>query len=343
MRHVALLFALPMVAFSFAAVACGGDDDEAAPSPFQDQAPTEPAPAPPPVPSFGKAPDGGAREADAGPGKVLFYAHSDTTLYALDPEDLGRAPEPVGAFDCVGAGLGTTVMTDLAVDKLGRLFGVSPNAAWPITLPGAEAQPHCEAKWPLPADTHFNGMTMAPERTIAEEEVLVGGNALGELFRIDPETGATTVVGTLGTDAQTGRPWTVSGDMVFMENGGAPIGFVTARTCTTTTRCDSNDTLLEVDVKAIGPGRQSVLKAVRGPIVKGAWCTNAESPPSFGSIFGIVAYQDRVYGFSRRGDIIEIRNDDGSACLVRSEPSVRWAGAGITTVAPVKAPPSGPR
>jgi hypothetical protein len=73
--------------------------------------------------------------------------------------------------------------------------------------------------------------------------------------------------------------------------------------------------------------------------VRGSWCTNAASPSSFGSIFGIVAYQDKVYGFSRKGDVIEIHNTDGSACLVSANANIKFAGAGVSTLVPVVAPP----
>ena len=72
---------------------------------------------------------------------------------------------------------------------------------------------------------------------------------------------------------------------------------------------------------------------------KGAWCTNGASPATFGSMFGIAAYQDKVYGFSRKGDIVEIHSDDGSGCLIAADPSLKFAGAGVTTIAPVQAPP----
>jgi hypothetical protein len=89
----------------------------------------------------------------------------------------------------------------------------------------------------------------------------------------------------------------------------------------------------------VKPGKQSVVKSIRGPIKKGAWCTNAASSVNFGSIFGMVALHDRIYGFSRKGDFVDIANADGSGCLVWNDPNVKFAGAGITTLAPVTAPP----
>ena len=40
----------------------------------------------------------------------------------------------IGDFDCVGPGAGTSVMTDIAVDKTGKVYGVSPAAAWPLVI-----------------------------------------------------------------------------------------------------------------------------------------------------------------------------------------------------------------
>jgi len=88
----------------------------------------------------------------------------------------------------------------------------------------------------------------------------------------------------------------------------------------------------------VHPGTQSVLKAVRGKVSKGSWCTSAGST-SFGAIFGIVALGSTVYGFSRWGDFVDIENNDGSGCFEWNASGVNFAGAGITTTAYVVAPP----
>ncbi len=279
----------------------------------------------------GLLPDGGVA-----PPKVVFYANSDTTLYQLDPENPAAPMTTIGQFDCVPSG--TSVMTDIAVSKTGKVYGVSAAAAWPLTITGSTV--HCDAKWPLSYDTHFNGLTFAPENTVAADEVLIGGNSKGELWKIDTGTGAATQIGTLGTDTVTGLPWTVSGDMVFMANGGKPIGFATVRTCPPGAQyCSSVDSLMEIDVSALKPGTQSVMKSIRGRVSRGTWCTNTASPSTFGSMYGVVAYKDKVYGFSRKGDLVEMHNDDGTGCLVTQNASIAFAGGGITTLAPVLPPP----
>jgi hypothetical protein len=42
----------------------------------------------------------------------------------------------------------------------------------------------------------------------------------------------------------------------------------------------------------------------------------------------------------RAGDIVEIHNTDGTGCLISNDPTTKFAGAGITTTAPVIAPPA---
>jgi hypothetical protein len=279
-------------------------------------------------------------------GTTLLYAHTDTTLFQADPNDLTKPLTRVGDFDCVGSkktggssgSSGSTTgssMTDLAVTKDGKLFGVSEGAAYPLTITGSTV--HCEATWSLP-QTRFYGLTVAPENTVAKTEVLIAADGQGGLYEIDQNSGTPTQVGTLGTDPKSGQPWALSGDIVFMANSGSPIGFATVRTCPGGT-CSSADTLIEVDVTAIKPGTQSVLKGVRGQVVRGSWCTTDTTHTSYGSMFGIVAYKDKVFGFSRSGDIIEIHNTDGTGCLISSNTANKFAGAGITTVAPVVAPP----
>jgi hypothetical protein len=290
-----------------------------------------------PSSSGGLGGDGGTdgpAPADAPP---LLYAHTDTTLFQIDPQKIATAGSAVmvGDFDCVSKTGAAKTMTDLAVGKDGKLFGVSEGAAFPLVIQGSVV--HCDATWPLP-QTRFYGLTVAPENTLGPQEVLFAADGEGGLYKIDATSGTPTQVGTLGTDPKTKLPWALSGDIVFVANAGSPIGFATVRTCPPNKPCATVDTLIEVDVKAIKPGTQSVMKSVRGDVTRGSWCMNSASPASFGSMFGIVAYKDIVYGFSRNGDIVEIHNPDGSACLVSSDTTRKYAGAGITTIAPVIAP-----
>jgi hypothetical protein len=288
----------------------------------------------------GLAGDGGVTQT----GQTVLYAHDDTTLYQLDPANLTAPLQLIGAFDCIGSGYGSSgggsyggasSMTDLAVTKDGRLFGVSEGAAYPLSIQGGVV--HCMSTWNLP-QTKFYGLTIAPAGVLGSNEVLIGADGMGGIYEIDQNSGTPTQVGTLGTDPQNGRAWELSGDVVFLANGGNPFGYATVRTCSSSSSCSSTDTLIEVDVHAIHPGTQSVMKRVIGQVVRGSWCTNPASPATFGSMFGVAAYEDKVFGFSREGDIVEIHNADGTGCLVSAQPSIKFAGAGVTTAAPVVAP-----
>ncbi len=317
---------------SFGLLACSGGDGQSA---FPDANPTADDSGSGPSPMLPSGDGGGGATGDAG--LSLFYANDDTTLYQLDPNNPNAPMTTVGTFDCIPSQ--ASVMTDIAVSKDGRLFGVAPAAAFPLTIQGSTV--HCEAKWPLPYATHFNGLSFAPENTVATEEALIGGNATGALYWIDQSSGTPTQVGTLGVDPNNGMPFGVSGDIVFMANHGNPLGFATVRTCTdpnVSSTCDKVDTLVELDVSALHPGTQSVLKAIRGKVTRGSWCGNG-TESSFGAIFGVVALGSQIYGFSRWGDFVDIQNDDGSGCLQWTASGVNFAGAGITTVAEVVAPP----
>jgi len=265
-----------------------------------------------------------------GNSNFVLYAHSDTTLYQLDPENLQKPMQLLGNFDCIGYKQAASSMTDLAVGKDGTLYGVSTVAAYPMVVQNGVV--HCTATWTLPANEKFYGLTMAPENTVDVGETLIAANGLGELYRIDQNTGTATEVGTLGNDPMSGLPWALSGDIVFLANGGKPIGFATVRTCSNSYTCSPVDTVIQVDVSKIKPGIQSVLLSVRGQAKSGT--------TTFGSMFGIVAYKDKVVGFSTKGDIVSISNVDGSATLISSSPSIRFTGAGVSTLAPVVAPPN---
>ena len=83
----------------------------------------------------------------------------------------------------------------------------------------------------------------------------------------------------------------------------------------------------------------SVTLAVRGQIVKAQGCSDAANN-DYGSMYGIGAWNDKVYGFSHvNGAVVEIDNGNGQACLIQSYPDDKWSGAGVTTLAPVMVPP----
>ncbi len=272
----------------------------------------------------------------APPGKTLLYAHSNTTLYQLDPQNLSAPLVTIGDFDCIGGSGEATSMTDLAVDKSGNLYAVSQIAAYPLQIQGSVV--HCVATWKLPSNAAFYGLTFAPENTVATSEILVAADSAGNIYSIDSQ-GATTILGNFGKDSSN-NTYELSGDIVFLANNGSPVGFATVRACPKGT-CATSDTLVEIDVtKLKANNTTSVVKSVRGVLHQGTGCQNTQTPPSFGKMYGIAAYEDQVYGFSHDTGIVAINNVDASVCLVTVPQGISFSGAGVTTSAPVIAPPN---
>ncbi|MEP7125247.1 MAG: hypothetical protein ABJE95_30230 [Byssovorax sp.] len=302
---------------------------------------------------FDPAGSGGASATGSGGGVSAAYAHTNTTLFRFDPASPNLVTTKVGDFECIGKPGQDGSMTDLAVNDQGDLWGISSKSVYHLVPSGGTVK--CDEAIPLAntAQVKFYGLTFAPVGVIDPlKEVLVAGNTDGELWTID-QNGTLSLHGNLGVvpadDGQghaypgknQGKRWELSGDLVFLANGGKSVGFATVRDCPkppSTAGCNPTDTLLEIDVIKLGSATtQAVTKSVRGQIVKGAGCNDPSGGP-YGSMFGIAAWGSKVYGFSHSGGIVEIDNVTGGACLVKSGADL-WDGAGVTTVAPVIAPP----
>ncbi len=288
----------------------------------------------------------------AAAGPPLVYAHTDTTLFQVDPA--GATLTQLGVFDCIDATSNDPSMTDLAVDRTGALWGISALQVHPLTVQGGAV--HCGTPVSLQttASVRFYGLTFAPVGVLdATREVLVAGNTAGELWSIDGQ-GNLAQRGTLGTVPKTdgnghsyptknvGKAWELSGDIVFLANGGQPVGFATVRDCPTppdTANCNAVDTLLEIDVAKLATQTTgSVAKAVRGQLAHRASCNDGVTG-DYGHLYGIGAWGTKLYGFSRTGNVVDVDLSDGSACLVKAYPTDKFAGAGVTTLAPVQPPP----
>jgi hypothetical protein len=290
-------------------------------------------------------------------GSYLIYASTDTDLYTLDPNDPSLTLQHVGTFDCIDPVNGPhKSMVDIAIDKTDSLWGVTGHDVYPLTVQGTTV--HCGQQIalnnPQPGMTvpTFYALTFAPVGVLdPAKEVLVAGNSAGELWAIDAQGQVSQhgIFGTVPPDdghghayANAGQLWELSGDIVFLANQGNPVGFATVRDCPTppsTTGCNKIDTLIEIDMAKLGqPGKQIVTKAVRGQVVKNANCSDTFNN-GYGSMYGIAAWNDLVYGFSRTGNLVQISNVDGSACLVHTYSGDNFSGAAVTTLAPVKPPP----
>jgi hypothetical protein len=298
----------------------------------------------------GVTPDGGldVNVPDAPPLDVVMYAHTDDTLYKIDPTNLEQGLIQIGTFDCVS----DKSMTDLAIDRAQNLWGVSQAVIHRLVVQGNVV--HCENSIPIQSqdpNARFYGLTFAPIGVLdPEKEVLVAGNTAGELWAVD-DSGGTKLLGNLGvvpdddghgnSYKNAGKPWELSGDIVFLENKGDPLGFATVRDCPkppSTSGCNNVDTLIEIDLKKLGKAAPGpMIKSVRGQIVQRKGCDDGLDG-LYGNMYGIAAYNDRVYGFSNQGNVIDVATKDGSGCLVKNFGDLHLAGAGVTTIAPVEPP-----
>lgn len=296
-------------------------------------------------------PDGGT--GGSAPLSFVAYAHTGTSLYKFDPNAVNTTPQLVGDFDCIGGTGNDSSMTDIAANSNGDLWGISATKVYALTVSGGVV--HCSQTITLKNTTAiYYGLTFAPDGWIGSGEALIAGNTAGELWAINTSTGAVTQHGTFGKVPNTdgnghtydnaGKAWELSGDIVFLANGGKPVGFATVRDCPnppSKSGCNLTDTLVQIDMtKLKSVGTQAVVQSVRGRITESPNCTaQGTDDTNYQQLLGIAAWNDKVYGFSQSGSIVEIDNSDGSACQVVSS-TLGWYGAGVTTVAPVVVPPA---
>ena len=119
------------------------------------------------------------------------------------------------------------------------------------------------------------------------------------MFRIDPKSGGSALMGTLGSDLRS------SGDLVSVALHG---------TLATVTGVGT-DVLVRIDPDT---GKATPI----GPI-------------GFVHVWGLGFWQNRVFGFTDQGQFISVDPATGTGTLVRTLPNLHFWGAGVTTSAPV--------
>ena len=154
---------------------------------------------------------------------------------------------------------------------------------------------------PLPADLAFNGLSFLH---LAEgTETLVATTLAGVIYRVDKATGSVDVLGELGGGMQS------SGDIVSVAGYGTLI----------TIRGEDTDQLARVDPTT---GAATPI----GPI--GAT-----------HVWGLGFWQDRVFGFTDRGEFLLIDPTTGAGSEVARDSAAPFWGAGVTTAVPVRVVP----
>lgn len=149
--------------------------------------------------------------ADAAPAASVTYvfAHSDQELYRVDPDTLDI--QLVGRF---GWSDGHDEMTDIAIDRDGRMIGISYDRVYVVNSDTASTS------YLADLDRNFNGLSFLPDSAQPEREILIGAAQDGSVYEIDPASGASTPRGNYGGGMGS------SGDIVSVA------GFGTAATVT---------------------------------------------------------------------------------------------------------------
>lgn len=229
------------------------------------------------------------------------YAHTSGVLFSFDTKTLevariGTIQWPQDRND--------HRMSDLAIDAVGVLYGITPDALYachPISA-------RCALLAALPDGAFFNGMTFIPPGILhAEREVLIGIAGDGGWHRIDLDGGAVSVV-KLG---DYGPAYDSSGDAFSIRGVGTFAAVNKLRPNGTT---EPVDYFVEVD-----PLTGAVLREV-GPI------------PGYHQVFGLAGGVRQAWAFDESGDVIVIDIATGAVADVVRDTGHRWWGAGVRTL-----------
>ena len=223
------------------------------------------------------------------PENAAVYAHTSSSLYLVDPNTLEVTL--IGDF---GWPNGSDSMTDIAIDQFGRMIGVSFNSVYEVD----EETGNCIYLAPLQG-AGFNGLSFI-ESPAGGLEVLVGADLSGNIYELDPATGATTLVGNYGGG------YVSSGDIVSVRGAG---------TFATVTDNVGTDQLAFID-----PADNYAATII--------------GDTGYDNIWGLGYWRNKVYGFSSDNQFLTIDVGTGEATPEQAG-AFSWWGAGVTTLAPI--------
>jgi hypothetical protein len=286
---------------------------------------------------------------------TTIYAHSDDTLYSMDPQT--KATTLIGTFSGTGGTSTDKAITDLAVDANGDVYvntesvvykaALLYKAALPATPPGTVALTKLAA---LQTSNRFYALAFAPAGALdPSAETLIGGDGSGELWAIDTTTGATTDLGHFGNDpSKSGNVFALSGDLVFYTDASSKAtGLATIRSCGSNGGSCGKDYLAGVDMTALAGAYAS--KTPAASLLAGIYGGSTSGPGSgtgYADVFGLGAWQGNVFGFTRHTSaspptlvLIDTTSGAGSQVATFTFPNNNgWSGAGVTTKVTVSVP-----
>lgn len=232
------------------------------------------------------------------------FAHSGQTLYRIDTAT--NMSIRVGDF----TNLGTQSMTDIAVDRNGRMIGVTLNKIFEVNKSTGAATFLAD----FTGADNLTSLSFVPVNIGNPDgpEMLVAATDTGAVIRIDI-SGATATSVAVGDYGQSGGMDIISsGDIVYVRGFGA---------VATVDLGDTQDYLATLD-----PANN--------------WAaTIIGTGTGFDRIFGVAFWGGTLYGFvdggtGNGGSFIRLDRTTGAGTLLRAD-TIRWFGAGVTTEAPI--------
>jgi hypothetical protein len=243
---------------------------------------------------------GGGGGVDAPPNAdSLVYAHSAGTLYKVDTTTF--AETLIGDF----SGIDDDV-TDIAVDKNGAMVAITDTTLYSVDVTSAAGT---QVKTLSSDIEDFTGLGYVPNPTDDASDLLVTASADGDVYSINPTTGAGLKIGNYGKSGS--KQIASSGDIFGVRNFGT---YATVKVGSST-----NDYLAKIDTTgASGPAWAAILPT---------------SDTGFQNIYGVGFWAGTIYGFDDAGDVLSIDPTSGKATKMDNN-SIVWWGAGVTTNAP---------
>jgi hypothetical protein len=280
------------------------------------------------------------------------YAHTDDTLYSVDP--MSNAVTTIGLFVGTSDSSTDSAVTDLAVDANNDVYVNTESVVYKATLPAQNGGSVMLTKIAtIASSSKFYALAFAPVGALdAANETLVGGDSNGNLWSIDTSSGAAVNLGNFGADPSiSGNTYELSGDVVFYDDSmNNPTGLATIRSCPkdgSGTEC-KGDFLASVNMTALktaytsGTAATSLLGGIYGatsPTVPG-------SGTGYADVFGLGAWNSTVFGFTRHTGsvsptLITINTTTGAGTMVSNAFSFTngWSGAGVSTKVVISVPP----
>jgi len=224
------------------------------------------------------------------PEVAAVYAHSSTELYRVDPDTL--AVNLVGAFQWP---LGSDEMTDIAIDRVGNMVGISFTRVYAVDKDNAACT------YLADLDQDFNGLSFVPVNSVdplADERLVAAANS-GQIYEINPSTGASTPLGSYGSGLGS------SGDIVSVRGFGS---------LATVTGGSVNDDLARLDSTS--------------------FAATVVGNTGVADLWGLGFWENKVFGFAESGAFVLINPATGATTQVQTS-NVHWWGAAVTTSAPV--------